>query len=138
MANNIYHATLEDCEDVVSLWEQTDLTRPWNDAAHDFRLAVIGSTSDILLLKLAGKMAATIMVGFDGHRGWVYYLSVHPEHRRNGIGRQMMEAAEKWLAARNAPKIQLMVREDNVHAIGFYKALGYEAQPVVTMGRRLG
>ena len=77
------------------------------------------------------------MVGDDGHRGWVYYLGVAPDHRGKGLGRTLMAAAEEWLRERNAPKIQLMVREDNDRAIGFYKALGYEVQPVVTIGKRL-
>jgi len=77
------------------------------------------------------------MVGFDGHRGWVYYLAVAPERRRAGLGRAMMDAAEAWLRERGAPKIQLMVRDDNSHAIGFYKSLGLEPQKVVTLGRFL-
>ena len=77
------------------------------------------------------------MVGYDGHRGWVYYLAVDLAHRRAGLGRRMMAAAEAWLRERGAPKIQLMVREDNEAAIGFYEAIGLERQPVVTLGRRL-
>lgn len=135
--SNIGVASLDDCEQVVSLWERAGLTRPWNDAVKDFRMAVSGTTSDILLLRSADHIAASVMVGFDGHRGWVYYLGVCPDHRRKGFGRELMEVAEQWLLQRDAPKIQLMVRDDNEAAIGFYKALGYETQPVVTIGRRL-
>ncbi|MEP2990730.1 MAG: GNAT family acetyltransferase [Parasphingorhabdus sp.] len=137
VGSKISAAMLDDSADVISLWERAELTRPWNDAKSDFRIAVEGSASDILQLHLATELAATIMVGFDGHRGWVYYLGVCPEHRRKGLGRQMMVVAEQWLSDRDAPKIQLMVREDNLDAIGFYKALGYETQPVMTLGRRL-
>ena len=137
MADNICVATLDDVAAVIALWERAGLTRPWNDAESDFRLAVEGSTSDVLLLHIDSELVATVMVGFDGHRGWVYYLGVDPDHRRKGLGRALMLAAEQWLAKRNAPKIQLMVRDDNAPAIGFYKALGYEVQPVVTLGRRL-
>tara|TARA_R100001244_G_scaffold86820_3_gene66327 strand:+ start:17218 stop:17637 length:420 start_codon:yes stop_codon:yes gene_type:complete len=122
---------------VVALWEACALTRPWNDACADFERAVNGTGSDIILLEQAGRLAATVMVGDDGHRGWVYYLGVAPDHRGKGLGRTLMAAAEEWLRERNAPKIQLMVREDNDRAIGFYKALGYEVQPVVTIGKRL-
>lgn len=130
-------ATPEDREPVVALWQACGLTRPWNDASADFDRAVGGVSSDILLLEEAGRLAATVMVGDDGHRGWVYYLAVAPDCRKQGLGRTMMAAAEQWLRERNAPKIQLMVRDDNEDAIGFYKALGYEVQPVVTIGRRL-
>lgn len=126
-----------DCDAVLSLWEACGLTRPWNDATADFKRAVDGASSDILCLEQGGNLVATVMVGDDGHRGWVYYLGVLPDGRRQGLGRRLMEAAEKWLRERDAPKIQLMVRDDNEQAIGFYKALGYEVQPVVTIGRRL-
>tara|TARA_R110000772_G_scaffold43540_3_gene100329 strand:- start:2293 stop:2700 length:408 start_codon:yes stop_codon:yes gene_type:complete len=130
-------ATLNDCDTVIALWVACELTRPWNDAAADFERAVNGPTSDILLLEKEGHLTATVMVGDDGHRGWVYYLGVSPDFRDQGLGRALMEAAEKWLRERDAPKIQLMVRDDNEQAIGFYKTLGYEAQPVVTIGRKL-
>ena len=77
------------------------------------------------------------MVGVDGHRGWVYYLAVAPDHRRAGVGRTLMDAAEAWLRARGAPKLQLMVRAGNQEALGFYRALGLEPQDVVTLGRFL-
>lgn len=130
-------ATMLDRDAVVALWEACGLTRPWNDANADFERAVGGASSDILLLEQDERLAATVMVGDDGHRGWVYYLGVAPDHRGRGLGRTLMEAAEVWLRERDAPKIQLMVRDDNEAAIGFYKALGYEVQPVVTMGKRL-
>ena len=133
----------EDAERVIALWQACGLTRPWNDPAADFRRAVDGPASTILLLREtepkngAAGIAASVMVGFDGHRGWVYYLAVDPAHRRGGLGRRMMAAAEDWLRGRGAPKIQLMVRDGNEEAIAFYEALGLSRQPVVTLGRFL-
>lgn len=127
----------DDCDAVIALWEACGLTRPWNDATADFERAVSGMTSDILLLENDGLLAAAVIVGDDGHRGWVYYLAVAPGSRKQGLGSKMMAASEQWLSGRGAPKIQLMVREGNEQAIGFYKALGYEVQPVVTIGKRL-
>ncbi len=123
--------------EVIALWEACGLTRPWNDPAADYRLAVANGTSAILLAYSEGELVASVLTGFDGHRGWVYYLAVAPYAQKQGLGRKMMAAAEHWLRERNAPKIQLMVRDDNEAAIGFYKALGYDVQPVVTIGRRL-
>lgn len=137
MAENICMATVDDAAAVIALWERAGLTRPWNDAEADFRLSVEGNSSAILLLNVQSDLAATVMVGFDGHRGWVYYLGVDPDHRRKGLGRELMAAAEHWLAERDAPKIQFMVRDGNDQALDFYRALGYESQPVVTLGRRL-
>ena len=121
---------------MIALWEACGLTRPWNDPRRDFKLALASGTSAVLIVREGDALAGSVMTGFDGHRGWVYYLAVAPGHRRQGLGRALMAAAEAWLRARGAPKIQLMVREQN-DAIGFYEALGLERQQVVTLGRFL-
>ena len=126
-----------DMDEVIALWEVCDLTRPWNDPVTDYRLALGNETSAILLAHHEGQLVASVMTGFDGHRGWVYYLAVAPDARKQGLGRHMMAAAEQWLSESDSPKIQLMVRDENEQALGFYKALGYELQPVVTLGRKL-
>lgn len=134
---DIRSAEISDSESVIALWQRCGLTRPWNEPAADFAAALANPTSDVLLIADADAPIASVMVGYDGHRGWVYYLAVDLAHRRAGLGRRMMAAAEAWLRERGAPKIQLMVREDNAAAIGFYEAIGLERQPVVTLGRRL-
>ncbi len=120
----------------VALWTVCELTRPWNDPEADARLALAGPSSTILALRgPEGVVVGTVMVGFDGHRAWAYYLAVHPEARGAGLGRALMRAAESWAAARGAPKIELMVREGNAAALGFYEAAGYRAEPVVVLSR---
>jgi ribosomal protein S18 acetylase RimI-like enzyme len=126
-----------DAASVVALWEACGLTRPWNDPHTDFNLAIATATSRVLAGFEGDALVASVMVGFDGHRGWVYYLAVDPTRQRFGHGRRMMDAAEAWLKARGAPKIQLMVRQDNAVAVAFYKRLGFEDQPVATLGKRL-
>lgn len=121
---------------MIALWEACGLTRPWNDPQRDFALALETGGSTVLVVREDDALAGSVMVGFDGHRGWVYYLAVSPEHRRKGLGRTLMAAAEAWLRERGAPKIQLMVREGN-EAAAFYEALGMERQKVVTLGRFL-
>jgi ribosomal protein S18 acetylase RimI-like enzyme len=133
----IEEASAADREDVVALWHAAGLTRPWNDPAADFNRAVAGATSAILLLRDGDALLGTAMVGEDGHRGWVYYLAVAEAARGQGHGRALMAGAESWLRARGCPKLQLMVRAGNDAAIGFYRALGLEPQPVVTLGRFL-
>lgn len=130
-------ATTADEVAVIALWEACGLTRPWNDPALDFRRAVEGATSAILIQRDGETLTASVMVGCDGHRGWIYYLAVAPDRRREGFGRQLMDAAEAWLRDRGAPKLQLMVRASNEEALGFYEALGLERQDVVTLGRFL-
>jgi ribosomal protein S18 acetylase RimI-like enzyme len=128
---------LDDIPALVALWEACGLTRPWNDPLRDARLAIEGATSAILGQRDGDALIASVLVGFDGHRGWVYYLAVAPDRRREGLGRQLMDAAEAWLRERGAPKLQLMVRASNAEALGFYEALGLERQEVVTLGRFL-
>lgn len=130
-------ATAADRERVIALWHAAGLTRPWNDPGADFDLALSNQTSTILLARDGGELAGSVMTGFDGHRGWVYYLASDPERRETGVGRALMAAAEGWLRALGCPRIRLMVRTDNVAALGFYKAIGYERQEVATLGRAL-
>lgn len=133
----IIEALAEDRDTAIALWREAGLTRPWNDPVADFDLAVSTSTSTVLIARDGGDPMGTVMAGFDGHRGWVYYLAVAEAYRRQGIARLLMESAERWLAARGCPKAQLMVRGENAGALGFYAALGYEVQDVFTLGRRL-
>ena len=129
---------LSDAEvpEVVALWERCGLTRPWNDPFDDITLARSSPTSAVLVGRQDGRVVASAMLGTDGHRGWVYYLAVDPELRRQGLGRRMMGACEVWAEARGVPKIQLMVRGSNAATIGFYKALGYRQEDTVILGKR--
>ena len=130
-------AAAADAAAVVELWQACGLTRPWNDPHADFSRALVSDAAAILIMRSAQKVVASIMVGDDGHRGWVYYLAVSPDHRGGGLGRSAMAAAESWLRGRGCPKIQLMVREDNDAALSFYEAIGLERQSVVTLGKFL-
>ncbi|MGL4542326.1 MAG: GNAT family acetyltransferase [Polymorphobacter sp.] len=127
-----------DAADAVALWHAAGLTRPWNDPHADFDRALAGPASAVLGLHDGDALVATVMVGDDGHRGWVYYLAVDPARQRGGLGRVMMAAAEDWLTRRGCPKLNLMVRGDNAAARGFYARLGYEMSDVVTLAKRLG
>ena len=137
MGVTVAQAVSADRDAVVALWQAAELTRPWNDPFADFDLALTNPTSTVLLAREGALLAGSVMVGFDGHRGWVYYLASEPAKRCQGIGRALMSAAEDWLRNRGCPKIQLMVRSDNLAAKGFYAAIGYEEQDVMTIGRRL-
>jgi len=130
-------ATTADAAAVVALWRSCGLTRPWNDPHADFALALNTATATVLVARDGADITGSAMVGFDGHRGWVYYLAVAPDRQRGGLGRALMAAAEAWLRARGVPKVQLMVREGNAAALGFYEALGLDRQPVVVFGRFL-
>ncbi len=127
-----------DTEAVVALWNDCGLTRPWNNPYQD--IARKCSVSPDLFLVGAdtnAQLVATIMVGYDGHRGWINYLAVHPSHQRQGYARHLMEQAEQLLTARGCPKLNLQVRERNEAVIAFYESLGYTDDKTVSMGKRL-
>ena len=117
-----------DVADVIALWQACGLTRPWNDPAADIALARQGSNATVLIGRDGGDIVATVLVGHDGHRGWVYYLTVDPDRRDKGYGRVMMDAAENWLRERGLEKLQLLIRADNISVKNFYQSLGYAEQ----------
>ncbi|MDO8838668.1 MAG: GNAT family acetyltransferase [Parvibaculum sp.] len=122
---------------LAALWEACGLTRPWNDPARDFAFALAGPASEVLVIEREGRIAASVMVGHDGHRGAVYYVAVDPALRGQGLGRAIMAAAEHWLRERGVWKLNLMVRTGNEGATGFYAALGYGTDAVSVMSKRL-
>jgi ribosomal protein S18 acetylase RimI-like enzyme len=126
-----------DVADVVALWRRAGLIREWNDPTGDIALARRDSNATVLLGRANGAAAASVLVGHDGHRGWVYYVSVDPDHRAKGYGRAIMQAAEDWLRARGIVKLQLMVRGDNAQVHAFYRSLGYYDQQRVTFAKWL-
>jgi ribosomal protein S18 acetylase RimI-like enzyme len=131
----IYQPTNEQA--VVALWEQCGLVRPWNDPRQDIARK-LAEQPELFLVGFSGsQVVATVMAGFDGHRGWVYYLAVSPEHRRQSYGRQLMREVERLLMARGCPKLNLQVRTSNQSIIEFYRKLGYVQDDVVSLGRRL-
>ena len=121
-----------DVATVIALWQACGLTRPWNDPAADIALARRGPNSTILIGRTDNDIVATVMVGHDGHRGWVYYVATDPDRRAKGFGRAIMDAAEDWLRAAGIAKLQLLVRRENAKAGAFYQSIGYaEAQTIV-------
>ncbi len=127
----------EDVADVVTLWERCGLTRPWNEPAADIALARRGANATILVGRLGGAIAATALVGHDGHRGWVYYVAVDPSHQKKSLGRIIMSAAEDWLREAGIAKMMLLVRPENTAVRAFYESIGYGEQPRVIFAKWL-
>ena len=127
----------EDFDEVITLWERCDLLRPWNDPEMDIERKMSHDPDLFLVAVLGGEIVATVMGGYDGHRGSVYYLGVDPDYRGRGFANAMMTRLEKKLVARGCPKINLMVREGNDVVLGFYEKLEYEIGDSVVLGKRL-
>ena len=126
-----------DIPEVIALWRRCGSTREWNDPAGDIALARREANATVLLGRNDNVLVASVMVGHDGHRGWVYYVTVDPDHRYKGYGRAIMTAAENWLRARGMQKLQLMVRGNNAEVHAFYRQLGYYDQERVTFAKWL-
>lgn len=125
-----------DIDAVVALWTDCGLVRPWNDARRDIDFARGKEGSDILLGFADGALVSSVLVGHDGHRGWLYYLAVAPASQGRGIGRETVAAAEEWLKVRGIWAVNLNIRSENEKVRAFYAALGYEMRDVIVMGKR--
>jgi len=123
--------------DVAALWERCGLVRAWNDPHADIAFARDTENATILVGIDNDSIVASVMVGHDGHRGTVYYVSVEPGLRNHGHGREIMDAAENWLRDRGVWKLNLIVRAENTAVIDFYVTLGYEREERVNMAKWL-
>ncbi len=133
-----------DTDAVVALWESCGLTRPWNDPRADIARKLRVQPELFLVAESAagaegsaGTVIGSVMAGYDGHRGWLYYLASAPERRGEGVGRALVAEAERRLVAMGCPKAQLMVRTENDAVVAFYDGLGYEVSDVLVSGKRL-
>ena len=122
---------------VIELWTRCGLTRPWNDPAKDIARKRKVQPELFLVGVLDGRLVASVMAGYDSHRGWVNYLAVASRCRSRGFARALMREVEELLFARGCPKVSLLVRNSNADAIGFYRHLGYLQDDAVSLGKRL-
>lgn len=132
-----------DTNTVIELWTEAGLTRPWNDPRRDIERKLSVQPELFLVAEdLSGDdggsaIIGTVMAGYDGHRGWMYYLASAESHRHRGVARALVGEAERLLQGMGCPKVQLMVREGNDGVLAFYEALGYEQFSVTNLGKRL-
>jgi ribosomal protein S18 acetylase RimI-like enzyme len=122
---------------VIDLWRRNDLTRPWNDADLDVDRKVAHDPDGFLVGEVDGRLVATAMFGYDGHRGSVGYLGVDPDAQGSGLGRILMDEIERRLVEMGCPKVNLLVRSSNGGVTEFYRRLGYDPDETVSMGKRL-
>lgn len=127
----------QDEDQVVALWHACGLTRPWNDPHKDIARKLRVNRELFLVGEQDGRVIASAMAGYEGHRGWVNYLAVDPAHRRSGHGARLMRRVEELLEAAGCPKLNLQVRTGNAEVLAFYRALGYAQDEVLALGKRL-
>ena len=127
----------EDQRFVVELWEACSLVVPQNNPLRDIERKLKVNPEMFLVGLIDGSNFATVMAGYEGHRGWINYLAVSPTMQRRGIAQQIMMEAENLLKSLGCPKINLQVRSSNSDVIGFYETLGYSVSPVIGLEKRL-
>jgi len=121
----------------VSLWHRCGLVRPQNDPHADIRRKRAVQPDLFLVGELNGSIVASVMAGYEGHRGWLNYLAVDPRLRRQGLGRAIVSDAERRLLALGCPKVNLQIRTSNHEVVEFYRRIGYSVDEVIGMGKRL-
>ncbi len=127
----------EDEASVVSLWQLCELTVPWNNPYKDIARKLKVQPELFLVGMLDSLLIATVMGGYDGHRGWINYLAVHPDFQGQGYAQQVMENVESELRKRGCPKINLQIRSGNARVMAFYQKLGFTDDQALCMGKRL-
>lgn len=123
--------------DLIELWRQCGLIVPWNNPLTDIARKAEDSPELFFIGKIAGRLVASCMAGYDGHRGWIYFLAVQPSRQRHGLAARLVEHAETRLLELGCPKVELMVRDSNREVMAFYQAIGYRLDPVRVLSKRL-
>lgn len=122
---------------LIRLWQECRLINPKNDPKKDIERKLKVRPGWLLIGEEKGIIVASVMVGYEGHRGWINYLAVKPDFQSNGFGTMIMEKAEKILKKAGCPKINLQVRKENRKVLNFYKKLGFAEDKVISLGKRL-
>jgi len=122
---------------LVSLWNMCKLTVPWNNPYKDIARKLKVQAELFLVGYLEDKLIASVMAGYDGHRGWINYFAVHPDFQARGYGKQLMDNVENGLRELGCPKINLQIREENDKVFSYYQKLGFVEEKRINMGKRL-
>lgn len=134
---NIRQFSPADSSDVIALWTRCELVVPWNDPLKDIQRKLKVQPELFLVGEVDQEIVGSVMAGYEGHRGWINYLSVSPDHQGKQYARQLIEKVESLLLSQDCPKINLQIRSTNKRVIEFYEHLGYKEDHAVSMGKRL-
>ena len=127
-----------DREQVLALWQECDLIHPKNDPQKDLDRKKGFGEELFLVIEEREKIIGTVMGGYDGHRGIINYLGVHPSFRGQGLGKMLLQAVEQKLKDLGCPQVNLLVWSNNSEVLKFYKETQYsEANDIVLLRKRL-
>lgn len=127
-----------DRESVISLWQTAfGYETAHNDPALAIARKLAVADGLFFVASQADKVVGTVMAGYDGHRGWLYSVAVHPDQRGTGLGSRLVKRAEAALAQLGCLKVNLQLVASNAATAAFYQSLGYVIEPRVSMGKVL-
>ena len=127
----------DDEAEMIELWQECGLVVPWNNPLSDIARKMADSPELFFSGKIDGRLVASCMAGYDGHRGWIYFLAVTVSEQRKGLAAKLVAYVEARLIELGCPKLELMVRDANLEVIEFYQAIGYNLDPVRVLSKRL-
>ena len=130
-----YHSTYQTA--VIDVWKKCNLVVPQNDPLEDIQKKLDVQPELFFVALLKNKVIGSIMAGYDGHRGWLYYLAVLPEYQKKGYGKKLVKKAFTELRKLGCLKVNLQVRKDNTSIVNFYKHLGFKEEERISLGMRL-
>jgi len=127
----------DDATEVIDLWRECGLIVPWNNPQADIDRKYADSAQMFFVAELERELVASCMAGYDGHRGWIYFLAVKNSKQRKGYASALVTHVEAELVKLGCPKVELMVRKTNNEVISFYKSIGFDPEPVIVLSKRL-
>ena len=137
-SGNVRPFAEQDRSDVVAIWRETFADDPpWNDPDNVIDTKLQVQPDLFLVYETAGRVRGTVIAGFDGFRGWIHHVAVHPSMQGEGIARQMIDMAETGLRKPGCRKINLQVRVGNDSAAASYKSMGFSEEKRISMGKLL-
>ena len=122
---------------VINVWQRCGLVVPWNDPERDIARKMRHGREFFLVGCHEQDLVATVMGGYEGHRGWINYLAVDPDYQRRGYAEQIVKELELRLVAAGCPKVNLQVRATNSAVVAFYEKIGYIQDANISFGKRL-
>ena len=118
----------EEAEALLALWQAAGTSPSVTDTITDIR-GVIESSASVLVAEVDLRIVGSLIAAFDGWRGNMYRIAVHPDYRRRGIGRALVAEGERCLAKLGVKRITALVEEKYPWAVEFWSSVGYEIEP---------
>jgi ribosomal protein S18 acetylase RimI-like enzyme len=119
---------IKNYDEIMNLWKNTDGVglSGNDDSKKSIKIFLDKNPNTCFVVEYKNEIIGTIMAGNDGRRGHIYHLMVKPEHQKNGLGKKLLEKAERALKKEGIRKIFLVAFKKNKTGNTFWNNNGYE------------